>query len=89
MKFTATKKILVSASLKEKIQAERNGVTLTKREKEILEQMAQGLSAQEVADKIFVSLDTVETHKRNIVQKLKARNTVDAVAKAIRRGLIE
>ena len=89
MKFTTTKKILVSASLKEKIQAERNGVTLTKREKEILELMAQGLSAQEVADKIFVSLDTVETHKRNIVQKLKARNTVDAVAKAIRRGLIE
>jgi DNA-binding NarL/FixJ family response regulator len=66
-----------------------SGVTLTKREQEVLEMVTEGLTTQEIAKKIFVSFDTVETHRRNIIQKFGARNTVDAVVKAMRMGMIK
>lgn len=65
-----------------------NRARLTNRENEILRLVAEGLTAQEVSKKIFISQGTVETHKRNIIQKLNARNAVDAVTKAFRSGLI-
>ena len=64
------------------------GVRLSKRETEIMGLVAKGLTAGEIAEKLFLSTNTVENHKRNIVRKLDARNTVDAVAKAIRMKLI-
>jgi len=54
----------------------------------VLKWVAKGLTAHEVASKLFRSLDTIETHKKNIVKKLEARNTVDAVVKAVRMRLI-
>ena len=89
MKFTSENNHLEAASQNGNGREMKNRVKLTKREKEILELVAQGLTAQEIAIKGFVSLDTVETHKRNIILKLKARNAVDAVVKAMRMGLIE
>ena len=63
-------------------------VILSPRETEILKLVANGLTADEIASQLFVSLDTVETHKRNVLKKLDARNTAEAVAKAIRGKLI-
>jgi len=64
-------------------------VPLTKREKEILKLIAEGCSSQEIADKLFISLRTVETHRLNINQKLDVKNTAGLVKEAIKRGLID
>ncbi|MEM9920167.1 MAG: response regulator transcription factor [Bacteroidota bacterium] len=52
---------------------------LTKREIEILKYVAEEYSNREIADHLFISPRTVETHKRNLIQKLKVRNTVGLV----------
>jgi DNA-binding NarL/FixJ family response regulator len=84
----AIKKIL----LQESITGQRRSlfeVPLTKREKEILKLIAEGLSSQEMADKLFISLRTVETHRLNLNQKLDVKNTAGLVKEAIKRGLID
>lgn len=63
-------------------------IPLTKREKEILKLVAEEYSNQEIADKLFLSLRTVETHRSNLTKKLEAKNTASLVKEAIRRGLI-
>lgn len=88
MKFTSDNDCNVVSGNGQKAAAKKRG-ELTRRENEILELVAQGVTAREIATMLFVSMDTVETHKRNVVQKMEARNTVDAVAKALRMGLIE
>lgn len=61
---------------------------LTKREIEVLQLVAQGMTAHDVASRLFLSLQTVETHKKNISRKLGAKNTLEAVVKAVRGRLI-
>jgi DNA-binding NarL/FixJ family response regulator len=61
---------------------------LTQREKEVLTLLADGNNYQEIADRIFISVDTVRHHIRNIYRKLHAHSQSEAVAKAIRKGLI-
>jgi DNA-binding NarL/FixJ family response regulator len=63
-------------------------VFLTKRELEILELIAKENTNQEIADKLFISLRTVQTHRLNITQKLDAKNTAALVKEAYKRGLI-
>ncbi|OGU70190.1 MAG: DNA-binding response regulator [Ignavibacteria bacterium RBG_16_34_14] len=67
-----------------------NGIEyeLTTREKEVLNHLADGYNYQEIADKIFISVDTVRHHIRNIYKKLHVHSQSEAVAKAIRKGLI-
>jgi len=64
-------------------------IPLTKREKEILKLVAEECTSQEIADKLFISLRTVETHRSNLNQKLGAKTPVTLVKEAIKRGLIE
>jgi len=66
----------------------KGSVRLTKREKEVLDLIMQGLTSTEIAALIFISLDTVETHRKNIIQKMNARNVVDAVVRALGMGFI-
>ncbi len=61
---------------------------LTRREKEILQLIIQEYSNQEIADKLFLSLRTVENHRFNIQQKLDTKNTVGMVKIAIQMGLV-
>ncbi|HSP88463.1 MAG TPA: response regulator transcription factor [Ignavibacteriaceae bacterium] len=67
-----------------------NGVEyeLTSREKEVITHLADGYNYQEIADKIFISVDTVRHHIRNIYKKLHVHSQSEAVAKAIRKGII-
>ena len=62
---------------------------LTTREFEVLEQVALGKSNQEVADALFISIKTVETHKTNILSKLGLKNTAELVKYAIKNNIIE
>jgi DNA-binding CsgD family transcriptional regulator len=66
---------------------ERFGIS--KRELEVLQWMARGLSNQEIADKLFVSLNTVKTHSSNLFQKLDAKNRTQAVQKGRELGIIQ
>lgn len=54
---------------------------LSKREQEILEQLSRGFQYKEIADKLFISLDTVRTHIRNIYEKLQVNNRAAALKK--------
>lgn len=56
--------------------------SLSLREKEVLEWLARGYRYQEIADKLFISLETVRTHIRNIYEKLHAHNRKEALKKA-------
>ncbi|RYZ59457.1 MAG: response regulator transcription factor [Chitinophagaceae bacterium] len=64
-------------------------IPLTKREKEILQLIANGLSNQEIADQLYISLRTVETHRFNLTQKLDVKNAAGLVKEAIKRGLVD
>lgn len=63
-------------------------VGLTNRENEIMALIASGKSNQEVADSLFISTKTVETHKANILDKLGLRNTAELVKYAIKHNII-
>jgi two-component system, NarL family, nitrate/nitrite response regulator NarL len=62
---------------------------LSDREKEVLEYIATGLTTQEIAEKLFISKNTVETHRKNLLYKLKARNTAELVNNAYKQRLIQ
>ena len=62
---------------------------LTKREIEILQLAAGGMSNKEIADKLFISQKTVDAHKNHIMQKLKLKNTAELVIYAIKNKIIE
>lgn len=61
---------------------------LSSREIEVLTSLSDGNNYQEIADRLFISVDTVRHHIRNIYRKLHVHSQSEAVAKAIRKGLI-
>lgn len=61
---------------------------ITPRELEVLEQMAKGLSNQEIAEKLFVSLNTVKTHSSNVFSKLGVQRRTQAIQQAKELGLL-
>jgi ATP/maltotriose-dependent transcriptional regulator MalT len=61
---------------------------ITKRELEILELIAQGMSNREIADKLFVSENTVKTHSSRVFDKLNAKRRTQAVQIAKEIGLL-
>jgi LuxR family maltose regulon positive regulatory protein len=62
---------------------------LSERELEVLQLIAEGLSRQEIATKLVLSLNTVKTHSRNIYGKLRVNNQMQAVGKARGLGLLD
>jgi DNA-binding NarL/FixJ family response regulator len=62
---------------------------LSKRELEVLKKIAQGYSSKDIAKLLFISENTVETHRRNLFAKLQANNVADLIVKAIARGYID
>jgi DNA-binding NarL/FixJ family response regulator len=84
---------LIMKSVVKSAKAENNGETgkeeLTKREIEIIKLFAEGLSNQDIAEKLFISVRTVESHKNHIMQKLGLKNNIDLVKYCIRNGILE
>ncbi|RFS19462.1 DNA-binding response regulator [Chitinophaga silvatica] len=64
-----------------------NGL-FSKRQKELLLYMADGLTSKEIADKLFISEHTVINHRRNMMEKCNVRNAIELVAYAIRHRII-
>ena len=69
-------------------QKDEADIDLSSREKEVLTTLSDGNNYQEIADRLFISVDTVRHHIKNIYRKLHVHSQSEAVAKAIRKGLI-
>ena len=62
---------------------------LSQREKEILQLIVQEYTNQEIADKLFISLRTVENHRFSLLQKLDVKNAIGLARVALQLGLVE
>jgi DNA-binding NarL/FixJ family response regulator len=69
-------------------QATQRMPSLSKREREIMDLLSQGLTGEDVAERLVLSSETVKTHIRNAMSKLEAHTRVHAVAIALREGYI-
>lgn len=63
-------------------EAECNRLGISKRELEVLQLMSEGFSNQEIADKLFVSLNTVKTHTSNLFLKLEVKRRTQAIQRS-------
>ena len=63
-------------------------LNLSKRELEVLQLMAAGLSNQEISDKLFVSLNTIKTHSSKLFEKMEVKRRTQAIEMAKRLGII-
>jgi DNA-binding NarL/FixJ family response regulator len=66
----------------------RNDAGLTERELDIVRLIAEGLTSAEIAGRLFISLNTVESHRKNIFQKTGVKNSVGLIQYVRRQGLI-
>ncbi len=71
------------------LEKERRKQNISPREMEVFKLFAEGMSNREIADKLFISVRTVETHKNNIMRKINLKTTVDLVKFALKNNIIE
>jgi len=71
------------------LQEDKSSRVLTIREREVLKLIASGLKNKQIAQELFISIKTVETHRANIMQKLDIHTTASLVQYAISIGLLE
>ncbi|MDT3403851.1 DNA-binding CsgD family transcriptional regulator [Mucilaginibacter terrae] len=64
-------------------------LNMSRRELEVLQLMAEGLSNQEIAERLFVSLNTIKTHSARLFEKLEVKRRTQAIEKAKRMSLIK
>jgi DNA-binding NarL/FixJ family response regulator len=68
---------------------EPSGSSLTHREREVVQLIAEGRINKEIAHKLDISVKTVETHRASAMHKLKLRTTADLVRYAVRNGIVQ
>jgi DNA-binding NarL/FixJ family response regulator len=78
----------VADLLKGKFPANSDLPVLTRREVEVLKYIADGLTNQEIGEKLFISTWTVDSHRKNLLLKFNAKNTAILVKTAVTRGII-
>jgi DNA-binding CsgD family transcriptional regulator len=71
---------------KPEIIIKKKQVQLSYREKEVLRLVATGMVSKQIADKLFISVNTVNTHRQNIIEKLDVSNTAEAIRYASELG---
>lgn len=83
--------LLLNSYLHDKNSSKNNKINtqLSPRETEVLKQFAEGSTNKQIADNLFISIRTVETHKTNIMKKINIKTTVDLVKFAIKNNIIE
>lgn len=64
-------------------------IVLTRREKEVLELIAAGMTNNEIATKLFVSSTTVDTHRKNLLSKFEVKNTASLIKMAVQMQMID
>ncbi|HXB42128.1 MAG TPA: response regulator transcription factor [Bacteroidia bacterium] len=78
--------VKITAVSSKKLSCE--GFVVSEREIEIIKLIALGLSNKQIADKLCLSLHTINTHRKNILQKLKVNNTAGVVMFAVKNNLL-
>jgi DNA-binding NarL/FixJ family response regulator len=78
----------VNDTLKAMEEGKNEKPALTRREKEVLELIADGLNSQEIADKLFIGVSTVDTHRKNLLIKFGVKNTAMLIRMAARLQMI-
>lgn len=86
--FNAQTSILMAQGLMDMREQEKEKVDITTREMEVLQAVAEGLSTKQIADKLFISTRTVETHRLNLLKKFDAQNTAELIKIAISQKLV-
>ncbi len=84
--FTAKVSETLLESFLERPSKQRS--TLTSRERGVVQLIAEGYTNKQIAERLFISVKTVEAHKEHIVQKLGVRGSAELIRYAIRKGLI-
>jgi two-component system response regulator DegU len=84
-----SKRVMHKLVKKEHIRRIGISSTLSEREKEIIKLICEGLTGKEIADRLFISLRTVNKHKEFIFEKTKSKNTAGVALYAIRTGIVE
>ena len=74
---------------KNTLEKKNSQPVLTKREKEIVRLIAEGLTNAQISRQLFISVDTVDTHRKNLYTKLNINNTALLIRYAIENGLID
>lgn len=82
------RKVIDFFQTKKPVSPQKGIYTLTPREKEILTGLVEGHNFKFISDSLFISIETVRFHFRNIYKKLHVHSQSEAVAKAIREGII-
>jgi DNA-binding NarL/FixJ family response regulator len=86
-------RLYLSLSMEQLLQSGSSGLpdalpALTRREKEVLVLIAEGLTNSQIAEKLFISPLTVDSHRKNLLTKLKVNNTASLIRLAIQQGLL-
>ncbi len=84
-----TTTLLEGMRRKNNAQQKKSSIRLTNRESEVLHLVVSGLTTSEIAAKLFVSVTTAETHRKNLLRKLDVRNTAGLVRVAYEKKLLE
>jgi len=80
---------LASDALKSALREKSSLPFITRREKEVLKLIAEGLTNVEIAQKLFISTSTVDTHRKSLLTKFNMKNTASLVRFITQKGLIE
>lgn len=62
---------------------------LTNRELEVLKLLASGLNSKEISEQLFISTNTVEYHRKQLLRKTESRNVAQLIGNAYRRGILK
>lgn len=71
-----------------KLKTDLDAASITRRESEILELIGEGLSTKLIGERLFISMHTVESHRKNLLYKFKAKNTASLVKRAMEIGIL-
>jgi DNA-binding NarL/FixJ family response regulator len=75
-------------ALKQANENQNNLPHLTKREKEVLQNISEGLTNLQISEKLFISIDTVDSHRKNLYSKLNVKNTAMLLKYALENNLL-
>ena len=87
--FSPSIQALMAELLRGDSTTQARGTSLTDREREVLSWLARGLSSKEVAQRLDISVRTVETHRANLMQKLGVKSVAMLIQVAIREGMLD
>lgn len=71
------------------VQSWQNKIELTSREIEVLKEIAKGKTTKDIAENLFISTHTVESHRKNLLSKTEASNTAELIVWGVKQGFID